>query len=88
MDYTALTPVHLRAENENELQKKIYELKSVTNKMPNVITIYPRGSYIYAWLFLDERQLGLMPTSEKLAPTKEKIIIKKKQKKKKTVKVK
>lgn len=68
MDYTALTPVHLRADNEYELQKKIYELKSHTQKMPNIITIYPRGSYVYAWLFLDERQLGAVPTEEKIQP--------------------
>jgi len=77
MDYTSLTPVHFRADNEIELQKKFLELKAVTDKMPNVITIYPRGSYVYAWVYLDERQFSAAPKSE---PSKKKT--KKKTKKK------
>ena len=64
MDYTSLTPVVIKAENEQKLQVKLSELKQVTNKMPNIISIYPRGSFVYAWVFIDERQISAAPKEE------------------------
>ena len=70
MDFTNLTPVSIKAENELELQKKFVALKEATEKMVNIITIYPRGSYVYAWVFLDERQISAAPISEPEKPKK------------------
>ena len=77
MDYTSLTPVPIRAENETKLQAKLVAIKQATNKMPHIISIYPRGSYVYAWVFIDEREIGAVPTPDIKKKTKKKVTKKK-----------
>jgi hypothetical protein len=74
-----LLPTYIEATTEAKLQEKLTELKLATGKMPNIISIYPRGSKVYAWVHVDMKYL-------RSAPTEDEQVLKKKTKKKRTKK--
>jgi hypothetical protein len=49
----------VKADTELELQAKLLELSMATDAKLELITIYPRGSYVYAWYFRDIRKDGI-----------------------------
>lgn len=87
MDYTNLTPKYVTASTESELEDKLYALGEVTGKMPHLITIYPRGSKIIAWVMLDKREVSTVPQQEAHKEISKKTTKKKTTKKKVTKKV-
>jgi len=65
MDHTKLVPVAIQAKTEQLLQQKLIKLQLEMGKMLNVINIYPKGGYIYAWLFIDSSRFSISSVSSK-----------------------
>jgi hypothetical protein len=61
-----LTTIFISADNESQLQAKIFELSLETAKAANVIAIYPKGSKVYAWLKVESKYVELAAST----PTK------------------
>lgn len=76
----ALNVVFISAENEDKLQTKLFDLSLETAKTPDVITIYPKGSKVYAWVKIESKYLEV-----KASKPEEKIKKKKKKRTKKKV---
>lgn len=57
--------VHLKADNENEMQAKLFDLSLETSKAPDLVTIYRQGSKVIAWLKVETRHLSLSSETEK-----------------------
>jgi hypothetical protein len=57
--YGDRVPAVLKAETEYALQKSLLELGLATDSKLEIITIYPRGSFIYAWYFIDAKRHGI-----------------------------
>lgn len=57
--YGDRVPAYLKAENEIKLQKALLELGIATDSKVEVITIYPKGSFVYAWYFIDIKRHGI-----------------------------
>lgn len=47
----------MKAETEEKLEAKLFELSLETAKAPDVITIYRAGSMVVAWLRVETRHL-------------------------------
>lgn len=73
MDYVNLTTKHIVANDESELEAKLQLLKEATNKMPHIINIYPKGSRVIAWVFVESTKVSAVPK-----PVKKKKVRKKK----------
>ena len=71
-----LVVVSIKAENENDLQAKLFDLSLETAKMPDIITIYPKGSYLYAWVRVERNLVELTSAPEKKLAKKAKAKIK------------
>lgn len=57
--YGDRVPAVLKADNEIKLQKALLELGLATDSKLEIITIYPKGSYVYAWYFIDAKRHGI-----------------------------
>ena len=57
--YGERVPAVLKAENEFKLQKALLELGLATDSKLEIITIYPKGSFVYAWYFIDIKRHGI-----------------------------
>jgi len=79
-----LVTVFLKAENEQQLQAKLFELSLETTKANDIITIYPKGSSVVAWVRVDKKYIELASSAPKKEEVKSQV--KKKKTKKKAVK--
>jgi len=70
-----LTTVFLSADNEHQLQLKIYELSIETAKAVEVIAIYPKGSKVICWVRVESKYVQLAAATK---PVKKKTKTKKK----------
>lgn len=52
-----LRTVYVKAETEDKLQAKLFELELLTAKQAQVVSIYPRGSYVIAWVKVESKYL-------------------------------
>jgi len=61
-----LVTVFMTAENETKLQAKLFELTLETAKANDIITIYPKGSNVIAWVRVEKKyiELGAGKTEE------------------------
>jgi hypothetical protein len=57
--YGDRVPAYIRAENEIGLQKALLELGIATDSKLEIITIYPKGSFVYVWYFIDIKRHGI-----------------------------
>jgi hypothetical protein len=57
--YGDRVPAYLRADNEPALQKALLELGLATDSKLEIITIYAKGSFMYAWYFIDVKRHGI-----------------------------
>lgn len=57
--YGSRVPAVIKADNELALQKKLLELGIATDSKLEIITIYTKGSYVYAWYFIDAKRHGI-----------------------------
>lgn len=64
--YGDRVPAYLRADNEPSLQKALLELGLATDSKLEIITIYPKGAYVYAWYFIDVKRHGI-PNMKEIA---------------------
>ena len=71
-----LTTVFISADNESQLQVKLFELSMEIAKTADVIAIYPRGSKVYAWVRVESKYVELAAGQPKKKPTKKKKITK------------
>ena len=62
--------VHLKADNESQLQTKLFELGLETAKVPDVLAIYPKGSSIVAWVRVEKKYIELSGKEVKKAAKK------------------
>ena len=68
-----LTTVFLSADNESEMQVKLFQLSMETAKAVNVKAIYPRGSKIICWVQVESKYVELAAKSTKKKKTKKKV---------------
>jgi hypothetical protein len=54
-----LTTVFLSADNEHKLQLMLFDLNLETAKTADVITIYPKGSKVIAWVRVESKHVEL-----------------------------
>jgi hypothetical protein len=57
--YGDRVPAYVKAENEIKLQKALLELGIATDSKLEIITIYAKGSFVYAWYFIDIKRHGI-----------------------------
>lgn len=76
-----LVTVFLKAENETKLQAKLFDLSLETAKVNDIISIYPKGSSVIAWVRVEKKYVEVSGKSPSDKVTK-KISKKKKTKKK------
>ena len=72
-----LTLVYVKADNEAQLEAKLFELSLETLKTPDVLSIYPRGSSVYAWVRVESKHVQVTSTPVKKKAkkkTKKKVI--------------
>ena len=55
MDYTSLRARPITGNDEKDLEAKLEKLAEATNKSPHIISIYPKGSRVIAWVMIDLR---------------------------------
>ncbi len=67
-----LSTVFLSADNETKLQAKIFELSLETAKTADIISIYPRGSKVYAWVRIESKHVELAANEPKKSTKKKK----------------
>lgn len=67
-----LTTVFLKADTEEQLQAKLFDLTLETAKTADIITIYPRGSKVVAWVRVESKLVELAATQPKKKTTKKK----------------
>lgn len=66
MDLSNIQPIFKRFDNEIEAEKYLAKLSVQGGKKVDVITIYPKGSYVYVWFYYDRTKLGYSkPETEK-----------------------
>lgn len=58
MDLSNIQPIHKRFDNEAEAEKYLSRLSLEGGKKVDIITIYPKGSYIYIWFYYDRLKIG------------------------------
>lgn len=68
--YGDRVPAVLKADNEIRLQKALLELGLATDSKLEIITIYPKGSYVYAWYFIDVKRHGIPNLKEMVQESK------------------
>lgn len=68
----ALAVVSVKADTEEQLQAKLFELSLETAKAPDVITIYPRGSKVVAWVKVETKHIEVTTSASKKKVTKKK----------------
>lgn len=71
-----LVPVFIKADTEDQLQAKLFDISLDMAKDLQVISIYTRGSKVVAWLKVDRKLVEVTSI-----PKKEKVSKKKKAKK-------
>jgi hypothetical protein len=71
-----LITIHVEAETEAKLEAKLYQIGLEIDKLPNVLSIYPKGSKVVAWLQIEKRHVELK--AEPIKKTKAKKKTKKK----------
>jgi len=86
MNRRDLIATFISANNEFELQKKLFELGIKTDKMPHIINIYVRASKVIAWVFVETKHLTSVIDGQDITDNKKSATIKKKKTKKKVVK--
>lgn len=64
--YGSRVPTYVKGDNEGDLQKKLIEIGIATDSKLEIINIYPKGSFIYAWYFIDASRHGI-PNKEEMA---------------------
>lgn len=57
--YGDRVPAFVKAENEPSLQKALLEIGFTTDAKLEIITIYAKGSFVYAWYFIDAKRHGI-----------------------------
>lgn len=79
-DFTKDLATFISADTEAKLQRKLRELSLTTGKKPEIISIYPKGSSVICWFFLDAQRfgVGVEEAPVEKAPTKKKKVRKKK----------
>jgi hypothetical protein len=48
-----MLPTYIKRENEQQLQEALVKKSAELGQKLSVISIYPRGSYVIAWFFVD-----------------------------------
>lgn len=85
-----LKAVFIKADNEMKLEEKLQELSLQTLKMPHIINIYPKGSFVIAWVYVESKFLEkTIPEKIEESKKEEKEVekkVKKKVKKKTSIK--
>lgn len=56
-----LLPKHIKADNEHKLEEILFNIALETKKDVHVITIYPKGSSVVAWIKLETKHLAMAP---------------------------
>lgn len=58
--YGDTLPAFIKDETEEKVLKRLHEIQlGLTGTMLNIITIYPRGSNVYAWYYIDAKRHGI-----------------------------
>jgi hypothetical protein len=58
VDLSNIQPIHKRFDNEAEAEKYLSRLSLEGGKKVDIITIYPKGSYVYIWFYYDRLKIG------------------------------
>lgn len=71
-----LVHVFIKAESEDKLQARLLEIELETQKTPDVTCIYPRGSFVYAWIRIESKHIEYktVPKETVKKKTKKKVI--------------
>lgn len=72
---------HIQASTESELEQKLFKLQIQIGQKVEVISIYPRGSFVHAWIVIDQKFLGVLSNDKKEPTLKKKVVRKKRIKK-------
>ncbi len=86
MDLSNIQPIFRRYENELQAEKDLARLSLAGGKTINVITIYPKGSFIYVWFMYDRTKIGYKKPEQEVADKPVKKVNKKKTRKKAIIK--
>lgn len=68
--YGDRVPAYIKADNEIKLQKALLEIGFATDSKLEIITIYAKGSFVYAWYFIDAKRHGIPNIKEMAAEGK------------------
>ena len=82
MDYSSLRARPITANDEKELETKLDAIANEVKKMPHIISIYPKGSRVIAWVMLDLRDYSKVPQPTEQDAVKKKVSKKKTRRKK------
>ena len=58
MDLSNVQPIFKRFENELLMESYFSKLSLSGGKKVDIITIYPKGSYVFAWFYYDRNKIG------------------------------
>ena len=69
MDLSNIQPIFRKYENELQAEADLAKLSLAGGKKIDVISIYPKGSFIYVWFMYDRTKIGYKKP-EQVGPTK------------------